>query len=72
MIKDILMSRQTWHDAWHWYRSAPHQQQAIDLLFDHITELPGGACLLTEEAEWFQAYRVREKLIHDFMHPEGH
>jgi hypothetical protein len=71
MIKDILMSRQTWRDAWFWYRHAPNQQAAIDKFFDHVAELPGGPCLLTENAEWFQDYRAQTKLVHSAMYPEG-
>ena len=66
------MSPERWLDCVLWYRGSPHQRQAFLKLYAHLLELPGGACLLTENAEWFQAYRGRDKLVHDFMHPDGH
>jgi hypothetical protein len=66
-----VMAKTKWRMAWFWYRHAPHQEEAIDLLFDHIAELPGGALLLTEHSEWFQKYRQTPKLVHSATHPEG-
>jgi hypothetical protein len=71
MTEDHRISFETWMAAWYWYRGAPHQQAAINKLYAHILELPGGSCLLSRSAEWFEDYRVKDKLIHDFMHPEG-
>jgi hypothetical protein len=72
MTQDTLIGHEKWRDAWLWYRGAPHQQAAINKLYAHILELPGGACLLAKHAEWFEDYRSKEKLLHDFMHPDGH
>jgi len=66
-----MLPLQTWCDAWHWYRSAPHQQLAVERLYEEIAALPGGVQLLSEHAGWFQQYRGRTRLVHDFMHPEG-
>jgi hypothetical protein len=71
MIQDTLMGHGTWRDAWLWYRGASHQEEAINQLYAHILELPGGACLLAENAEWFQHYRSRSHLVRSFLHPEG-
>jgi hypothetical protein len=71
MLNDKRISLKRWRDAWYWYRNAPHQQDAVNQLYAHIYELPGGACLLHEDAEWFQRFSKRDKLIQDFMHPEG-
>ena len=71
MIQETLMGHERWRSSWYWYRSAPHQVAAINKLYAHILELPGGACLLAESAEWFQDYRGRDNLAPSFMHPEG-
>lgn len=71
MIKDIVMPPERWLDCALWYRGAPHQRQAFLKLYAHLLELQGGACLLTENAEWFQDYRAKDKLVHSAMHTEG-
>ena len=71
MIEEVVMSPQRWRDAWLWYRGSPHQSDAVDLLYLHLRQLPGGDCLLSESAEWFRAYRDRDKLLHSAMFTEG-
>ena len=71
MIKDIVMPPERWLDCALWYKGAPHQRQAFLKLYAHLLELHGGACLLAENAEWFQDFRSRDKLVHSFIHPEG-
>ena len=71
MIEDLLLTREKWRNAWFWFRHAPHQEDAVNQLYDHILELPGGACLLAENAEWFQTYRQTPKLVHSASHCEG-
>jgi hypothetical protein len=71
MIREVVMPPERWLAAALWYRGADHQRKAYLKLYAHLLELPGGACLLSENAEWFQDYRARDKLLHDFMHPEG-
>lgn len=71
MPQKRLIDHEEWRDAWLWYRGAPHQQAAINKLYAHILELPGGFCLLSRNAEWLEDYRAKGKLVHDFMHPEG-
>jgi len=71
MIQEVLIGHEKWRQAWFWYRGSPHQQAAINKLYAHILELPGGACLLAETAEWFRDFRDRDKLVHSATHPEG-
>jgi hypothetical protein len=71
MIQETLIGHDKWRDAWLWYRGAPHQQAAINKLYAHILELPGGSCLLSRSAEWFEDYRGRDKLLHSAMHTDG-
>lgn len=71
MIQDTLIGYEKWREAWLWFRNAPHQQAAVNKLYTQILELPGGACLLSQHAEWFEDYRGRDKLVHSAMHTEG-
>lgn len=71
MIKDQLIPLTKWAEAWLWFRAAPHQMEAVFMLYSHILELPGGDQLLNEHAEWFARYQDRDKLVRGFMHPEG-
>ena len=71
MIQDTLIGYEKWREAWFWFRNAPHQQKAVNRLYAEILELPGGACLLSKHAQWFEEYRAKNKLVKDFMHFEG-
>jgi hypothetical protein len=68
-IEEGRISFQTWLDAWYWYRNAPHQVDAVNLLFEAIWK--SDPALLHENAEWFQRYRDRDKLVHSAMFPDG-
>ena len=69
MIDDHRISPETWRAAWHWYRDAPHQQDAITKLYVAIWE--ADPCLLSEHSEWFKRYRDRDKLVHSAMFTDG-
>jgi hypothetical protein len=71
MIREVVITPERWLDAALWYRGAPHQRQAFLKLYAHLLELPGGACLLAETAEWFQDYRSRDQLVRSAMYTEG-
>jgi len=68
-MEEKRISFQTWLEAWYWYRGAPHQQDAAAKLYAAIWQ--SDPALLHENAEWFQRYRDRDKLVHSFAHPEG-
>jgi hypothetical protein len=69
MIQETLIGHDKWRAAWHWYRDAPHQQDAITKLYVAIWE--ADPCLLSEHSEWFLRYRDRDKLVHSAMHTDG-
>jgi hypothetical protein len=68
-MEEGRISPETWRAAWHWYRGAPHQVEAVDLLFEAIWG--SDPALLHENAEWFRRYRDRDKLVKSFLYPEG-
>lgn len=69
MIQDNRISRQKFLEVLLWYRSAPHQIRAAQLLYEAIAQ--ADPCLLDQNAEWFRTFQQREKLVKDFMHTEG-
>lgn len=68
-MEEGRISFETWMDAWYWYRGAPHQQDAIAKLYVAIWD--SDPALLHENAEWFQRYRDRDKLVHSAMFTDG-
>ena len=68
-LRRRMISEETWLDAWLWYRGAPHQEAAVRALYQRIAR--ADPSLLQDDAAWLQAYRSRDKLVKDFMHPEG-
>jgi hypothetical protein len=69
VIDDHRISPETWRAAWHWYRGAPHQVDAVNKLYVAIWE--SDPCLLSEHSEWFQRFRDRDKLVKSAMFTEG-
>lgn len=69
MTDDKRIRFPKWLDAWLYYRGAPHQQDALAKLYVCIwNDAPH---LLSEDSEWFQRYRDRDKLVKSAMYPEG-
>jgi len=69
MIQDHFIGMTKWVECWHYFRSERHQTEAVIALYEAIER--SDPCLLHENAEWFQLFTKREKLVKSFMHPEG-
>ena len=67
-VFDYQMDRETWRNAWLYYRAAPHQEAAIDILYDEL--LVTDPTVLLTTSDWFRQFRDRN-LVKSFMHPEG-
>ena len=59
VIDDVQFSEERWLQFWGNYRGLAHQNQALALLRKHIIQADPG--LLTEGAEWVEAWRAAPK-----------
>ena len=55
MIHEVTFDENQWLNFWKYYKGQPHQVEAVKLLREHILKVD--PCLLTDTADWVEAYR---------------
>lgn len=55
-MADLTFDAVAWRNFWVHYKDQPHQRDAVEMLRQHILE--ADPALLTNNAEWVQAYRT--------------
>ena len=63
-MSDLTFTPEHWRQLFCSYHDLPHQQQAIELLRQHITQ--ADPSLLTDGAEWMTKWREREPAPTDY------
>lgn len=63
-IHDGLITPQKWRDCWRWFRGEVHQQEAINLLYEHIKA--ADPALLHQSAEWLELFCSKPLAEHEY------
>ena len=64
IAENKLITPEKWRDCWRWFKGQSHQQEAINLLYQHIKAADPE--LLSESAEWMLLFRAQPQAEHEY------